>query len=84
MFKNSPIFLLLWIYCLLQGVKIPAYSYRLPHGSQLGCTNGAHIEVKKRAKLTPWPEPASELYRPSDSYLLAKLVPTFMDRGVVE
>jgi hypothetical protein len=30
---------------------------------------------------TPWPESASELYRPSDSGLPAKLVPTFVDRG---
>jgi hypothetical protein len=30
---------------------------------------------------TPWPESASELYRPSDHRLLAKLVPTFADRG---
>jgi hypothetical protein len=30
---------------------------------------------------TPWPESASELYRPSDSPLSAKLVPTFKDRG---
>jgi hypothetical protein len=30
---------------------------------------------------TPWPESASELYRPSDSRLSAKLVPTFGDRG---
>jgi CBS-domain-containing membrane protein len=29
---------------------------------------------------TPWPESASELYRPSDSCLSAKLVPTFADR----
>jgi hypothetical protein len=28
-----------------------------------------------------WPEFASELYRPSDRRLLAKLVPTFADRG---
>jgi hypothetical protein len=27
------------------------------------------------------PQSASELYRPSDSGLLAKLVPTFADRG---
>jgi hypothetical protein len=27
---------------------------------------------------TPWPESASELYRPNDSRLLAKLVPTFV------
>jgi hypothetical protein len=30
---------------------------------------------------TPWPESASELYRPSDRSLLAKLVPAFADRG---
>jgi hypothetical protein len=28
----------------------------------------------------PWPESASELYRPSDRRLSAKLVPTFADR----
>jgi hypothetical protein len=31
--------------------------------------------------LTPWPESASELYRPSDRRLSAKLVPIFADRG---
>jgi hypothetical protein len=31
--------------------------------------------------ITPWPEPESELYRPSDRSLLAKLVPTFAVRG---
>jgi hypothetical protein len=30
---------------------------------------------------TPWPEPASELYRPSDRSLSTKLVPTLADRG---
>jgi hypothetical protein len=30
---------------------------------------------------TPWPESASELYRPSDRRLLAKLVPKSEDRG---
>jgi hypothetical protein len=30
---------------------------------------------------TPWPEPASELYRSSDRRLSAKLGPTFEDRG---
>jgi hypothetical protein len=29
---------------------------------------------------TPWPESVSELYRPSDRRLSAKLVPTFTDR----
>jgi hypothetical protein len=33
------------------------------------------------APLRSWPESASELYRPSDRRLLAKLVPTFADRG---
>jgi hypothetical protein len=31
-------------------------------------------------KKTPWSESASELHRPSDSRLSAKLVPTFTDR----
>jgi hypothetical protein len=31
-------------------------------------------------KKTPWPESASELYRPSDHRLTVKLVPTFADR----
>jgi hypothetical protein len=31
--------------------------------------------------LTPWPESTSELYRPSDSRLSTKLVPTFAGRG---
>jgi hypothetical protein len=33
---------------------------------------------------TPWPESARELYRPNDSRLSAKLVPTFADRGCHE
>jgi hypothetical protein len=36
---------------------------------------------KKKQKQTPWPESASELYRPSDRRLLAKLVPAFADKG---
>jgi hypothetical protein len=31
--------------------------------------------------ITPWPESASELYRPGYRRSLAKLVPTFADRG---
>jgi hypothetical protein len=38
--------------------------------------NGDNTEKK-----TPWPQSASELYRPSHRHLLAKLVPTFADRG---
>jgi hypothetical protein len=32
-------------------------------------------------KQTPWSESANELYRPNDSRLSAKLLPTFADRG---
>jgi hypothetical protein len=32
-------------------------------------------------KKAPWSESASELYRPRDRSLSAKLVPTFTDRG---
>jgi hypothetical protein len=38
---------------------------------------------KQKTKPIPWPESASELYRPSGSRLSAKLVPTFVDRGVL-
>jgi hypothetical protein len=37
--------------------------------------NDCHIYKKQ----TPWPESASELYRPSDHRVSAKLVPTFAD-----
>jgi hypothetical protein len=37
---------------------------------------------EQRPTPTPWPESASELYRPSDRRFSAKLVPTFADRGV--
>jgi hypothetical protein len=36
---------------------------------------------KKQSKQISWPESASELYRPNDRRLLAKLVPTFADGG---
>jgi hypothetical protein len=36
---------------------------------------------KLKRNQTPWPESASELYRPSDRRLSANLVPTFADRG---
>jgi hypothetical protein len=39
------------------------------------------IKGKNRlAGKTPWPQSASELYRPNDRRLLAKLMPTFADR----
>jgi hypothetical protein len=31
--------------------------------------------------ITPWPDPASELYLPGDRRLSVKLVPTFADTG---
>jgi hypothetical protein len=34
-----------------------------------------------KPKQSPWPQPASELYRPSDRRFSAKLVSTFADRG---
>jgi hypothetical protein len=39
---------------------------------------------KQTNKQTKWPESASELYRPSDGRLSAKLVPIFADRGFFE
>jgi hypothetical protein len=39
--------------------------------------NSGHINGTK----TPWPESASELYRPNAHRLSAKLLPTFADRG---
>jgi hypothetical protein len=39
------------------------------------------IEIRVTKKQTPWPESASELYRPSDSRLSAELLPTFSVKG---
>jgi hypothetical protein len=36
---------------------------------------------RKGILFTPWSESASELYRPRDRHLSAKLVPSFADRG---
>jgi hypothetical protein len=38
--------------------------------------------ARRNSEKTQWPEYASELYRPSDRRLSAKLVPTFADREV--
>jgi hypothetical protein len=45
--------------------------------------SGKKINCKslKIWKATSWPESASELYRPSDRLLSAKIVPAFSDRG---
>jgi hypothetical protein len=42
------------------------------------CRTNSALYIKE----TPWPKSARELYRPSDSRLSAKLVPTFADRGM--
>jgi hypothetical protein len=39
-----------------------------------------HTNTNKQTKRTPWPESASELYRPSDRRLSAKSLPTFADK----
>jgi hypothetical protein len=36
--------------------------------------------ILQHSSRTPWPETASELYRPSDSRLSAKIVPTLADK----
>jgi hypothetical protein len=45
---------------------------------QLAKKNGIQTNNKQQ---NPWSESASELYRPSDRRLSAKLLPTFADRG---
>jgi hypothetical protein len=40
------------------------------------------VPFSNKQKQAPWPESTSELCRPSDSHLSAKLMPTFADRGV--
>jgi hypothetical protein len=49
-----------------------------------GINSSLGFSCKIRTKLknqTPWPESASELYRPSDRRLSAKSAPTFSDMG---
>jgi hypothetical protein len=40
------------------------------------------LSKSKQTKQTPWPESTNDLCRPSDRRLSAKLMPTFVDRGV--
>jgi hypothetical protein len=42
------------------------------------CLSGQTLQDNSK---TPWPESASELYRPRDRRLSAKLLPPFADRG---
>jgi hypothetical protein len=43
--------------------------------------NGRYKNVEKKTKLNSVALSESELYRPSERRILAKLVPNFMDRG---
>jgi hypothetical protein len=45
------------------------------------CTVIGENQAGRDSKQSPWPESASELYRPSDRHLSAKLVPTFAGIG---
>jgi hypothetical protein len=44
-----------------------------------GASEGNWVPYIRVRIKTPWPESASKLYRPSDSRLSAKLVPSFAD-----
>jgi hypothetical protein len=45
-------------------------------------SSGSGLENREYGRWDPWPSSTSELYRPRDSSLSAKLVPTYADRGV--
>jgi hypothetical protein len=62
--------------CLLIYLSYSSYIYLLPPSFFFVSSYESDVMVKKK----PWPESASELYRPSDRRLSAKLVPTFADR----
>jgi hypothetical protein len=61
-------------------VRIVLYTIILLHITYLVMLVISH-QTNKR-KQTPWPESASELYRPRDHHLSAKLLPTFADNVV--
>jgi hypothetical protein len=63
------------------GASLDAEATRMIPHLQLHQRFYSHSDKYKRLKKTPWPESASELYRPSDRRLSAKLVSTFADRG---
>jgi hypothetical protein len=52
-----------------------AYSGSLTRGNKYSS------KLCRCVNFTQWPEPESELYRPSGHRLWSKLVPTFVDRG---
>jgi hypothetical protein len=50
----------------------------------VSCINGStsrSLDAFKSSEKTPWPASPSELYRPGERHLSAKLVPTFVDIG---
>jgi hypothetical protein len=53
----------------------------LQHAVKNERLEGEVIAYFKLIKKSPWSESASELYRPSDSRLSAKRLPTCADRG---
>jgi hypothetical protein len=62
-----------WVIALFPDAEEPAVrSCNLPHNAVL-----PSFVIKK----TPWSEPASEIFLPSDRCLSAKWLPTFVDRG---
>jgi hypothetical protein len=54
---------------------------RLKSNFQIHISRRFPSTAERLLKTAAWPECASELYRPSDRHLSAKLVPTFTDRG---
>jgi hypothetical protein len=64
------------IYCI-HPVRLRIVSSALPRLCGLCSTHWDGQQHKR----TPWPESASELYRPSDRHSSAKLVPIFAVRG---
>jgi hypothetical protein len=51
-------------------------------GNRVRTFDSAVESANHTADMTQWPDSASELYRPSDRRLSAKLVSTFEDRGM--
>jgi hypothetical protein len=70
-------FLVLLTYLYVHFI-LPPYSYQLAQKSRRTFATFLNKQTNK-TKQTPWS--ASELYRPIDLRLSAKLVPTFADRG---
>jgi hypothetical protein len=78
---------------VLHGVKTKQHDWSVlcSNWSYFRCTEcSVHCGLRQlssapapsiKKKKFPWSESASELYRPSDRRLSAKLVPTFADRG---